>query len=171
MAVRSIVKMGDPRLLQKSELIKEFDTPELQQLIEDMQDTRKAFDGTGLAAPQIGILKRVLLFEVQAHSQYPDDEPIPTTILINPSIEILTEDTNDGWEGCISIPDMYGLVSRPTHIRYTGFDLQGNRIEREARNWHARVVLHENDHLDGILYPVRMHDMRYFGFIDSLPFK
>ncbi len=164
MAVQSIVLMGDPRLLQRSEEVTEFNTPELQQIIDDLLDTLAAKNGTGLAAPQIGVLKRIVVFGLKKHPRFPEIEPIPLTILINPHIEILTEEMDEMWEGCISIPGLRGLVPRYTKLRYQGFDQFGKPIDRIAHGYHARAVQHECDHLDGILYPVRMTDMRMFGF-------
>jgi len=168
MTVHRVLKMGDPRLFQKSEPVTEFDSPELQALIQDMFDTMAALNGAGLAAPQIGVLKRVVIFGVEANPRYPDVEPVPTTVLINPVIEFLTPTTDDGWEGCLSVPGMRGLVSRCTHLRYRGVDVHGNPFAREAHGFHARVVQHECDHLDGILYPMRLKDMRLFGYEDAL---
>jgi peptide deformylase len=168
MTVHRVLKMGDPRLFQKSEPVTEFDSPELQALIQDMFDTMAALNGAGLAAPQIGVLKRIVIFGVEANPRYPNVEPVPTTVLINPEIEFLTAATEDGWEGCLSVPGMRGLVSRCTHLRYRGVDVHGNPFAREASGFHARVVQHECDHLDGILYPMRLKDMRLFGYEDAL---
>jgi len=168
MTVHRVLKMGDPRLFQMSEPVTDFDSPELQALIEGMFDTMAALNGAGLAAPQIGVLKRVVIFGVEANPRYPNVEPVPTTVLINPEIEFLTPATEDGWEGCLSVPGMRGLVSRCTHLRYRGVDVHGNPFAREARGFHARVVQHECDHLDGILYPMRLKDMRLFGYEDAL---
>lgn len=164
MAVKPIVLMGDPRLLQRSEEITEFNTPELQQIVEDLLDTKAAKNGTGLAAPQIGVLKRIVVFGIDKHPRFPDIEPVPLTVLINPQIEILTEEMDEMWEGCISVPGLRGLVPRYTKLRYQGFDQFGQPIDRIAHGYHARAVQHECDHLDGVLYPVRMKDMRMFGF-------
>jgi peptide deformylase len=160
--------MGDPLLFQVAEPVLEFNTQELDTLIGDMFDTMAAHNGAGLAAPQIGISRRVVIFGVEANSRYPDAEPVPTTVLINPKIELLTPQTEDGWEGCLSVPGMRGLVSRCTHLRYSGFDQHGKPLTREAHGFHARVVQHECDHLDGILYPMRLKDMRLFGYEDAL---
>jgi peptide deformylase len=168
MSVKETLKMGHPLLLQVAEPVKDFNTSELDRLIEDMYDTMAELNGAGLAAPQIGISQRVVIFWVEANPRYPDVEEVPNTVLINPSIEILTDETEDGWEGCLSVPGMRGLVPRYTRIRYSGFDQYGNTIEREAGEFHARVVQHEVDHLDGILYPQRIDDMRYFGFENEL---
>ena len=168
MTVRRVLKMGDPLLFQVAEPVQTFDTPELHALIGDMFDTMAALNGAGLAAPQIGVSRRVVIFGVEANPRYPDAEPVPTTVLINPVIEVLTQLTEDGWEGCLSVPGMRGLVSRYTRLRYTGFDQHGKPLTREAQGFHARVVQHECDHLDGILYPMRLKDMRLFGYEDAL---
>ena len=164
MAVKETLKMGHPLLLQVAKPVEKFNTPELDRLIDDMYDTMAVLNGAGLAAPQIGASLRVIIFWVEANPRYPDVEPVPNTVLINPEIEILTDETNQGWEGCLSVPGMRGLVSRYTQIRYKGYDQKGNLVEREASDFHARVVQHEVDHLDGILYPQRINDMRYFGY-------
>ncbi|MET1257279.1 peptide deformylase [Aliikangiella maris] len=168
MAVKPILKMGNPVLQQVSEPITEFNTPELQQLIEDLLDTMQANQGAGLAAPQIGVTKQVVIFGIEQNERYPDAEVVPQTVLINPQIEVLSQQTQSYWEGCLSIPGMRGLVERPAHIRYRGFDQYGETIEREVNGFHAIVVQHECDHLRGILYPMQMHDMSKFGFIDEL---
>jgi peptide deformylase len=168
MAVRPVLKMGDPLLFRVAEPVSAFDSATLQELIADMFDTMAAMNGAGLAAPQIGVSQRVVIFGVQANPRYPNVEPVPTTVLINPKIEILTAETDDMWEGCLSVPGMRGLVNRYTHLRYSGFDDKGAPFEREARGFHARVVQHECDHLDGVLYPMRIKDMRLFGFEDTL---
>lgn len=160
--------MGDARLLQKSEPVRTVPSGELNGLIQDMFDTMEALNGAGLAAPQIGVLQRVVIFGVESNPRYPDAEPVPTTVLINPKIEPLSEDIEYGWEGCLSVPGMRGLVPRPPHIRYSGVDEHGAPIEREAKGFHARVVQHEVDHIDGVLYPMRIEDMRYFGFESEL---
>lgn len=168
MTVRRVLKMGDPLLFKVAEAVQEFDSPDLHALIGDMFDTMAALNGAGLAAPQIGVSKRVVIFGVEANPRYPDAEPVPTTVLINPVIEILTQQTEDGWEGCLSVPGMRGLVSRYTRLRYSGFDQHGKPLTREAHGFHARVVQHECDHLDGILYPMRLKDMHLFGYEDAL---
>jgi peptide deformylase len=168
MTVRRVLKMGDPLLFKVAEPVQEFDSPELHALVGDMFDTMAALNGAGLAAPQIGISRRVVIFGVEANPRYPDVEPVPTTVLINPVIEMLTQDTEEGWEGCLSVPGMRGLVSRYTRLRYSGFDQHGKPLTREAHGFHARVVQHECDHLDGILYPMRLKDMRLFGYEDAL---
>ena len=168
MTVRRVLKMGDPLLFRVAEPVQEFDSPELHALVGDMFDTMGALNGAGLAAPQIGISRRVVIFGVEANPRYPDVEPVPTTVLVNPVIELLTKDTEEGWEGCLSVPGMRGLVSRYTRLRYSGFDQHGKPLTREAHGFHARVVQHECDHLDGILYPMRLKDMRLFGYEDAL---
>ena len=160
--------MGETGLLEKSSLVEQFDTPELDQLITDMWDTMAAEDGAGLAAPQIGVNLRVVIFGFENNPRYPDAESVPQTILINPTIVESSDQMEEGWEGCLSVPGMRGLVPRYTEIRYSGFDQKGNPIERVASDFHARVVQHECDHLDGILYPFRIEDMRYFGFRHEL---
>ena len=168
MAIREILKMGDPRLYQPSEPVEDFKDPELHTLIQDMFDTMEANDGAGLAAPQIGVLRRVVIFSVAANPRYPEAETVPRTVLINPEIRVLDTKTESGWEGCLSIPGMRGVVTRPSHIRYSGYDEQGRRFMREVTGFHARVVQHEVDHLDGILYPMRIEDIRQFGYEDVL---
>ncbi len=168
MAIRQILYMGDPRLLQVAEPVTAFDTPELLALVQDLMDTMHAEDGAGLAAPQIGVGLRVVVFGFESNPRYPDAQAVPETVLVNPFIEPLADDTDDAWEGCLSIPGLRGVVPRHTHIRYTGFDHRGVAIEREAHDFHARVVQHECDHLDGILYPQRMTDMSLFGFNEAL---
>ncbi len=168
MTVRTVFRMGDPLLYQVAAAVEKFNDPELEQLINDMIETMNAKDGAGLAAPQIGVSKRVVVFGVKRNPRYPEAEEVPMTILINPEIEPLAEDMEDGWEGCLSVPGMSGLVSRYQRVRYRGFDLKGKAIEREVDGFHARVVQHECDHLDGILYPMRMRDIRQFGFTDVL---
>lgn len=168
MAVRRVLKMGDPRLLQIAQPVEDFGSMELKTLIEDMFDTMEDYNGAGLAAPQIGELRRVVIFGVDENPRYPEAEQVPTTVLINPEITVGSLKKESGWEGCLSVPGMRGKVDRYAHIRYRGFDAEGNEIEREAHGFHARVVQHECDHLDGILYPARISDMRYFGFEEVL---
>jgi len=168
MGVRRVLKMGEPLLFRVAEPVSAFGTPELAALVSDMFDTMAALNGAGLAAPQIGVPLRVVIFGIESNPRYPHAEPVPTTVLINPEIEFQTDDTEDGWEGCLSVPGMRGLVSRRTRLRYRGFDQDGNPLAREAHGFHARVVQHECDHLDGILYPMRLKDMRSFGFEDAL---
>ncbi len=168
MTVQRVLKMGDPLLYRKAEPVLAFDTPELRELIVDMFDTMAALNGAGLAAPQIGVSQRVVIFEVQANPRYPNAEPVPQTILINPVLEPLSDEKDNGWEGCLSVPGMRGLVSRYQELRYTGFDPLGAPIDRTVSGFHARVVQHECDHLDGILYPMRLQDIRLLGFEDAL---
>jgi peptide deformylase len=166
--IRDVLRMGDPRLLERSREVERFGTPELHALLADMRDTMKAQNGAGLAAPQIGVGARVVIFGVERNPRYPDADPVPYTEVVNPVITPLTDEVEDGWEGCLSVPGMRGVVPRWTRIRYTGFDPQGNPIDREASGFHARVVQHECDHLDGILYPMRIEDFSRFGFTDVL---
>jgi peptide deformylase len=160
--------MGDSLLLQRAEEVVAFDTPELHALIADMQDTMAAMDGAGIAAPQIGVSKRVVIFGVGKNPRYPDAEEVPYTVLINPQLEMVGDEMEDGWEGCLSVPGMRGLVPRHVRLHYTGQDQYGNMIDRMVSGFHARVVQHECDHLDGILYPMRIKDLRNFGFNDVL---
>ncbi len=168
MAVRKVLKMGDPLLLQVAEPVRAFNTPALDALIADMFDTMAALSGAGLAAPQIGVSQRLVIFGVEANPRYPDVEPVPTTVLINPTLTFIGEEREDGWEGCLSVPGMRGLVPRHLRLHYAGFDAQGRPVERTASGFHARVVQHEVDHLDGILYPMRIQDLRLFGFEEVL---
>jgi peptide deformylase len=168
MAVREVLRMGDPLLLERAAEVERFDTPELHGLIQDMHDTMAAMDGAGIAAPQIGVSQRVVIFGVGANPRYPDAEQVPYTVLINPIVTPLGKDMEDGWEGCLSVPGMRGIVPRHTRIHYTGFDQYGQPIDRIASGFHARVVQHECDHLDGILYPMRIQDLRSFGYTDVL---
>ena len=164
MPVKEVLKMGHPVLRDKAQEVAEFNTSALASLLEDMLDTMQALNGAGLAAPQIGVSLRVVIFAVESNPRYPDVEPIPQTILINPEIFPISPAQESGWEGCLSLPGMRGLVPRYQHIRYRGYDRYGELIEREVHGFHARVVQHEVDHLDGILYPLRMTDMTQFGF-------
>ena len=168
MATREVLRMGDDRLLRRAEEVRAFDTPELHALLADMRDTMHAMDGVGLAAPQIGVNLRVVIFEVAANPRYPEAEAVPQTVLINPVITPLKKHMEDDWEGCLSVPGMRGMVPRYTHIRYLGYDELGNRIDRTVSDFHARVVQHECDHLDGILYPMRIKDLRKFGYTNVL---
>lgn len=168
MATREVLRMGDVRLLRRAEEVRLFDTPELHALLADMRDTMLAMDGVGLAAPQIGVDLRVVIFEVNSNPRYPDAETVPQTVLINPVLTPLSEAMEEGWEGCLSVPGMRGLVPRHTHLRYQGRDEYGAIIDRTVSGFHARVVQHECDHLDGILYPMRIRDMRNFGFSEVL---
>ena len=166
--IREILRMGDPRLLEKARPVETFGTPELRQLAADMLDTMRAADGAGLAAPQIGVGLRVVIFGLESNPRYPQAEPVPFTILVNPALTPLSDELEEGWEGCLSVPGLRGLVPRFARLAYRGFDLDGAPIERKAAGFHARVVQHECDHLDGVLYPMRIRDFRRFGFTDLL---
>jgi peptide deformylase len=168
MAIREVLKMGDPRLLEVAEPVTAFDTPELEALLGDMRDTMSDLNGAGLAAPQIGVGLRVVIFGLTANPRYPDAEEVPYTVLINPELTPLGDEMEEGWEGCLSVPGMRGLVPRHRHLRYTGLDAHGQPIDRTVSDFHARVVQHEVDHLDGILYPRRIRDLRQFGFTETL---
>jgi peptide deformylase len=168
MATRPVLRMGDPRLLEPSRPIERFDTPELHALIADMEDTMKALNGAGLAAPQIGVGLQVVIFGVEHNPRYPDAEPVPYTVLINPVLEPLDAEMEEGWEGCLSVPGMRGLVPRHRRLRYRGYDQYRRAIDRSVEGFHARVVQHECDHLAGILYPMRIQDLRNFGFNEEL---
>ena len=168
MAVRRVLKMGDPLLYRKAEPVKGFNTPELDALVADMFDTMAALNGAGLAAPQIGVSQRVVIFSVESNPRYPDVEHVPTTVLINPILTPIGDELEEGWEGCLSVPGLRGLVARHRSLRYTGFDQHGTPIDRTVSGFHARVVQHECDHLDGILYPMRLRDIRLLGFEDAL---
>ncbi len=168
MAVRRVLKMGDPDLLRVSEPVKVFDTPELKALIEDLWETMEAEGGVGIAAPQVGVAERVVVFGPEESERYPEAPAVPRTVLINPKIEPIGDETAEGWEGCLSVPGMRGVVPRYLRIRYSGYNENGEHIEREVEDFHARVVQHECDHLDGILYPMRIEDMRLFGFESEL---
>jgi peptide deformylase len=168
MAVREILKMGDERLLRIAQPVTEFGTAALSALIADMFETMEAAQGVGLAAPQIGVDLQLVVFGFKHSERYPEAPEVPQTILLNPIIEPLSSDEEDGWEGCLSVPGMRGVVPRYTHIRYRGQDPQGQAIEREAAGFHARVVQHECDHLIGKLYPMRIRDFTRFGFTSVL---
>lgn len=168
MAIQTVLRLGDPRLLQVASEVSEFNTAALDALIKDMFDTMEAEDGAGLAAPQIGIGLRVVIFGFDNNPRYPDSINVPKTLLINPKVTPLSDEKNNDWEGCLSVPGMRGLVSRFTKIRYTGFDASGTAISVNAENFHARVVQHECDHLDGIIYTQRLTDPVKFGFTEEL---
>ncbi len=168
MTIRTVLRMGDPRLRLKAAAVDLFDTPELHALVADLWETMAAESGAGLAAPQVGVPLRVVVFGYQENPRYPDAPPVPETALVNPVIEPLDDVMEEGWEGCLSVPGLRGLVPRYTRIRYSGRDPHGQAIEREVDGFHARVVQHECDHLDGILYPQRMTDLARFGFIEEL---
>jgi len=166
--IREILKMGDSRLLRVAKPVEDIHDPKLKTLIADMYDTMYATNGVGLAAPQIGIDLRLMIFGFDANPRYPDAEPVPVTTLINPWLEVLTDAVEEGWEGCLSVPGMRGWVPRASRIRYGGTLEDGGVLEREAEGFHARVFQHEFDHLDGVLYPRRIRDMTRFGFIEAL---
>jgi peptide deformylase len=166
--IRPVLRMGDPRLWQKSPPVEKFNTPELDELLHDMRDTMAHLNGAGLAAPQIAVPLRVVIFGVTANPRYPDIEPVPDTVLINPVLTPLSGEEEDGWEGCLSVPGMRGWVPRFRKLRYSGYDERGRRFQRDVEGFHARVVQHEVDHLDGILYPMRIRDLTKFGFNEEL---
>jgi peptide deformylase len=168
MTIREILKMGDERLLLVAKPVEKFNTPELHCLVDDLFETMRAVNGAGLAAPQIGVDQQVVIFGFGKNQRYPDAPPIPETVLINPVITALSDEIEEGWEGCLSVPGMRGVVPRYSHIRYSGLDQFGNTIEREAEGFHARVVQHECDHLIGKLYPMRITDFTKFGFTSVL---
>ena len=168
MTIRDVLRMGHPVLRERARPVEAFGTAELRALVQDMKDTMKHLNGAGLAAPQIGVSQRVVIFGVESNPRYPDAEEVPFTVLVNPKLTMLTREVEEGWEGCLSVPGMRGVVPRYTKLRYGGFDEEGNAFEREADGFHARVVQHECDHLDGILYPMRMTDMSRFGFTAEL---
>ncbi|HXM83726.1 MAG TPA: peptide deformylase [Burkholderiales bacterium] len=166
--IREVLRMGDPRLWQKSAPVARFNTQELNELLKDMRDTMAHLNGAGLAASQIGVGLRVVIFGVKSNPRYPDVEEVPDTVLINPVLEPLADEVEEGWEGCLSVPGMRGWVPRWRRIRYSGYDETGRRFEREVEGFHSRVVQHECDHLDGILYPMRLRDFTRFGFNEAL---
>ena len=167
MAVRPVLKMGEPLLRQVALPVSRFDA-QLAALVADMDDTMRQLSGAGIAAPQIGVSARVVIFELPDNPRYPHISPVPYTVLVNPTLTALTQEESEGWEGCLSVPGMRGLVPRITRVRYQGFDLNGAPIDRTVEGFHARVVQHEVDHLDGILFPQRVRDLRHFGFEDAL---
>jgi peptide deformylase len=160
--------MGHPLLNRRADEVRDFNTPELDSLVANMFDTMHAEDGAGLAAPQIGVGLRVVVFGFDDNPRYQEAPSVPVSVLINPRIEPLGDTVEQGWEGCLSVPGMRGLVPRYSHIRYSGFDAAGEVIRVDADGFHARVVQHECDHLDGVLYPQRIRDFTFFGFIDEL---
>ena len=166
--IREVLRMGDPRLLQRCAAVERFGTPELAALLADMRDAMANLNGAGLAAPQIGVGLRVVIFGVTVNPRYPDAEAVPDTVLINPQLAPLSEEIEEDWEGCLSVPGMRGWVPRWSRLKYAGFDQHGSRFERTAEGFHARVVQHECDHLDGILYPMRIRDLSKFGFNEAL---
>ncbi len=168
MAVREILKMGDPRLLRQAEPVTAFDTPELHALIADMFDTMHAANGAGLAAPQIGVNLQLVIFGFRQNERYPEAPPVPETVLLNPVLEPLSQEMEEGWEGCLSVPGLRGVVPRYSRLRYSGLDPWGRTIHRDVDGFHARVVQHECDHLIGVLYPMRVKDFSRFGFTEVL---
>ena len=168
MTVRKVLRMGDPLLLERAAEVERVDTPALRGLLQDMRDTMDALDGAGLAAPQIGVSLRVVIFGFEGNDRYPDAPPVPYTELINPVLTALSEELEEGWEGCLSVPGMRGLVPRYARLRYQGLGPDGQLIDRSVEGFHARVVQHEVDHLDGILYPRRIRDLRHFGYSEEL---
>jgi peptide deformylase len=168
LAIKTVLRMGEPLLLEKAQPITQFDTPELHALITDMQDTMTDMNGAGIAAPQIGVSLQVVIFGVGSNPRYPDAEQVPYTVLINPTLNFVGDEIESDWEGCLSVPGMRGIVPRRTRLHYTGFDQFGNSIDRLVSGFHARVVQHECDHLIGILYPMRITDLSQFGYTDVL---
>ena len=168
MAIKTVLRMGDPLLLEKAQPVMQFNTPELHALINDMQDTMQAMDGAGIAAPQIGVSLQVVIFGVGKNPRYPDAEQVPYTVLINPTLSFVGDEMEDGWEGCLSVPGMRGVVPRYMRLHYTGFDQFGAPIDRLVSGFHARVVQHECDHLMGVLYPMRINNLKDFGYTDVL---
>ena len=166
--IRDVLRMGDPRLLERSAPVTSFATPELDALLADLRETMAARSGAGLAAPQIGVLQQVVIFGVERNERYPDAEPVPYTELVNPALTPLSDERDEDWEGCLSVPGLRGIVPRYRHLRYEGYDPRGRPIRREVTGFHARVVQHEVDHLLGILYPMRMRDLSRFGYADVL---
>jgi peptide deformylase len=166
MAIKPVLRMGHPVLLEKALPIQVFDTPELHALIQDMQDTMQHMNGAGIAAPQIGVSQRVVIFGVGHNPRYPDAEQVPYTVLINPELRFIGAEMEEGWEGCLSVPGMRGIVSRYQRLHYKGYDQYGQVIDRLVSGFHARVVQHECDHLDGVLYPMRIQDLSKFGYTD-----
>ena len=166
--IREVLRMGDPRLLQRSVRVEAFGTPELDALLVDLRETMAAQHGAGLAAPQIGVLRQVVIFGFEHNDRYPDAEPVPYTELVNPVLTPLSDEREEDWEGCLSVPGLRGVVPRYRHLRYEGYDPSGRPLRREVAGFHARVVQHECDHLMGVLYPMRMRDFSRFGFTDIL---
>jgi len=166
--IKPVLRMGDPLLFARAAPVTQFDTPELRALIQDMDDTMRSKNGAGIAAPQIGVSLQVVIFGVGVNPRYPDAEQVPYTVLINPTLEPIGDQMEEGWEGCLSLPGMRGVVPRYSELRYRGFDACGEAIDRTVSGFHARVVQHETDHLHGILYPMRIRDLRLFGFNEEL---
>lgn len=168
MAVKKLLRMGDERLLTRSKEVDRIDDPAIQQEIDDLIDSMRHYGGIGIAAPQIGYFNRIFILELESNQRYPGREPVALTVFINPEIEFLTQERDEDWEGCLSVPGYRGLVPRYTRLRYSAFDRQGQRIEAEVDGFFARAVQHEFDHLDGVLFPMRVEDMRQFGTDDAL---
>ncbi|GAA5784549.1 peptide deformylase [Chitiniphilus shinanonensis] len=168
MAVKEVLKMGDPRLYRVAEPVKAFATAELYELVSDLFDTMRAQQGVGIAAPQIGVNLQVVIFGFQQNARYPEAPPVPETVLINPTLMPLSAEMEEDWEGCLSVPGLRGRVQRHKALRYTGFDLEGRLIDRSVDGFHARVVQHECDHLNGVLYPLRIDDLHKLGYTDVL---
>lgn len=171
MAIKAVLRMGEPCLLQQAIPVEQFDTPELHALIQDMEDTMLSLNGAGIAAPQIGVSLRVVIFGQKAQDEcknprYPDADAVPYTVLINPVLTPINTEMEEGWEGCLSVPGMRGIVPRYVRLHYAGVDQYGNKVDRLVDGFHARVVQHECDHLDGVLYPMRINDLRDFGYSD-----
>lgn len=168
MTIKTVSRMGDEQLGTPSQPVTEFGTQSLYDLLEDMKDTMKEENGIGIAAPQIGVNLRMVIFGHEHTTRHPDEEPIPFTVLINPTWESLSDEMVEDWEGCLSVPGLRGMVPRYKKIKYSGYDIEGNFFSRKVKDYHARVVQHELDHIDGILYPQRIKDMKMFGFEDIL---
>ena len=166
--IRDVLRMGDPRLLVRSQPVEVLDSPELHALVADLRDTMAHLNGAGLAAPQIGVPLRVVIFGVKANPRYPEAEEVPDTVLVNPVLEAIGDEMEEDWEGCLSVPGLRGMVPRHSRLRYRGYALDGPLIDRTVSGFHARVVQHECDHLDGLLYPMRIRDFSRFGFVDVL---
>jgi len=168
MAIKPVLRMGEPQLLEVAHQVSQFDTPELHALIQDMQDTMISLDGAGLAAPQIGVSLQVVIFGFKKNQRYPDADEVPFTVLINPQLTPLSDEMEEDWEGCLSVPGLRGKVPRYVNLSYQGYDQFGDAIDCKVSGFHARVVQHECDHLQGILYPMRIKDFRSFGFTEIL---
>ena len=168
MAIRPVLRMGHPILREVAAPVERFGTRDLRELVQDMDDTMRSRNGAGIAAPQVGVSLRVVIFEITVNPRYPQAEPVPYTVLVNPELEPIGTDREEGWEGCLSVPGLRGLVPRWQQLRYRGFDIEGRPIDRTVAGFHARVVQHEVDHLDGILYPMRITDLRNLGYEDVL---
>ena len=168
MAVRTVLRMGDPRLLEHARAVERFDAPELHALLADLHDTMQEYNGAGLAAPQIGVGLQVVVFGIDHNPRYPDAEAVPQTVLINPVLTPLGNEIEEDWEGCLSVPGLRGVVPRYARLRYQGYDQFGNPIDRSVGGFHARVVQHECDHLIGVLYPMRIRDFTRFGYTEVL---